>query len=158
MDEYELQRIYSGHKESGCFLPWDEWRENVIRSHSQLIERAREIPYDRFAITYGELGKKIGLFPLADWFYLKIGWIVGACSEYEYQQGRPLISALVVSSETNQPGKGFWGLPGIPSHLRKVTKIEDTTSFVIKEGRDSFWIEELWRIDQYWKSNKQSII
>lgn len=155
MDQGELRRIYLGHQKQGCFLRWDEWKENVERAYSELIERAKNIPYNQFTITYGELGSRIGLFPLSDWFHLKIGWIVGACSEYEYQQSSPLISALVVSLETNQPGKGFWGLPGIPPHLRKAAKIEDTTPFQIKGDRDKFWVEELKRIDKFWKRGEE---
>jgi len=59
---------------------------------------------------------------------------------------------LVVSRETYQPGKGFWGLPGIPSNLRKVGAIEDITSFKLDEERDKFWTDHLKAIDRYWKS------
>ena len=154
MDEQELQRIYLGHQKQGCIMPWNEWKEKVEPPYVELTERAREVPYDKFTITYGELGSQIRLFPLSEWFHLKIGWIVGACSQYEHQHGRPLISALVVNAETNQPGKGFWGLPGIPLRLTKVTKIEDFTPFQIKGERDKFWVEELKRIDKCWKTEK----
>ena len=153
MDENELRVIFLSHQKQGCFLGWEEWKEKVEGTHSHLIDRAKETPYDHITITYGELGEKIGLYPLSEWFHLKIGWIVGACSEYEYQQGRLLISALVVNSETGQPGKGFWGLPGIPIHLRKVTKIEDITPYSLDEERDRFWVEQLKLIDEYWKRN-----
>ena len=156
MDEGQLQRIYEGHRKQGCFLLWEEWIDKVKKAYCQLIKRAKESPYDRITITYGELGSNIGLLPITDWFPLKMGWIVGACSQYEHQCGRPLLSALVVNSDTGQPGKGFWGLPGIPPQLRKVTKIEDATPVVIDGERDKFWVEELKQIDKYWKTKRQN--
>jgi hypothetical protein len=66
-----------------------------------------------------------------------------------------MITALVVNSETGQPGKGFWGLEGIPVQLRKVTKAEDITPFKISGERDAFWVDELRKIDMWGKTNNQ---
>jgi len=152
MDSAILRKIYASHIKQGCFMKWQEWNDLVEKAYSVLVDRAKTKPYREIAITYGELGSKIGLYPLSDWFHLKIGWIVGACSEYEYEFDRPLISALVVNSETYQSGKGFWGLPGIPADLQKKVKIEDSTPLKLTGDRDKFWINQLKEIDLHWKS------
>lgn len=153
MEEEKLKKIYQKHHTSGCFLGWEEWKEKVKKAYLEVVKRATEMPYDEMPITYSELGAKIGLYPLSDWFPLKMGWICGACSEYEHYEGNPLISALVVNKETNRPGKGFWGLLGIPLHLRKTTRIDDVTPFPLDKDkqRDGFWVEQLKEIDRVWK-------
>lgn len=153
MEEERLKRIYQEHRILGCFMDWEEWEEKVKKAYLELVKRAREMPYDEMPITYSELGDRIELRPLTDWFPLKMGWVCGACSRYEHYEGRPLISALVVSKETNRPGKGFGGLPGIPLHLRKVSRIDDITPFPLDRDkqRDGFWIEQLKQIDRIWK-------
>ena len=152
MNEHELKDLWERHQRRGGFLSWDEWKDKVGKAYIELIKVAKEIPYDQMRITYGQLGTKIGLPPLTDWFPLKMGHICGACSVYEHEHSRPLISALVVNEETNRPGKGFWGLPGIPIHLRKNIGIEDITAFKLDEDRESFWIDQIKQIDKCWKA------
>ncbi len=155
MDTDTLRRIFEDHSKKGCFMPWDEWEEKVRKAYAKLIDVAESVPYDRITITYSELGQRIDLFPLSDWFHLKIAWILGGCAAYASEHGLPMITALVVNSETGQPGKGFWGLEGIPAHLKKATTIEDITPFNISGERDQFWIEELRRINAWGKSIDQ---
>jgi hypothetical protein len=158
MDTTILKRIFAKHRSQGCVIvDWDEWQEKVEKAYAELIRIARTAPYDRITVTYSELGQRIGLPPphLSDWFHLKIAWILYACATYAFEHGLPMITALVVNSETRQPGKGFWGLEGIPVQLRKVTKIEDITPFEISGERDTFWVEELRKIDMWGKANNQ---
>ena len=155
MDTDILERIFAKHQSEDCFMPWDEWEEKVRKAYAELIDIAQKVPYDRITVTYSELGKRIGLFPLSDWFHLKIAWILYACATYSFEHGLPMITALVVNSETGQPGKGFWALEGIPIHLRKVTKIDDITPFQISGERDTFWVEELRKIDMWGKATNQ---
>jgi hypothetical protein len=152
MDTERLKRIYEKHASKGCFMPWNEWEEKVRRAYVELLKRAKQVPYNQITMTYSELGRKIELYTQSDWFHLKIAWILYGCATYAYEQGYPLITALVVNSETQQPGKGFWGLQGIPSHLRKVTRVEDITPFKISGARDEFWVNELKRIDKWGKN------
>ncbi|TET18177.1 MAG: hypothetical protein E3J75_00750 [Dehalococcoidia bacterium] len=155
MNEEELKSLWERHRQRGGIIrSWEEWKDKVGKAYIELIKIAKEIPYDLMRITYGKLGARIGLYPLSELFQLKIGHIVGACSVYEHEHGRPLISALVVNEETNRPGKGFWGLPGIPPHLRKNIGIEDITVFKLDEGRESFWINQIKQIDKCWKAKE----
>lgn len=151
MDTGRLNRIYRKHVSEGCFMPWDEWEGTVRKAYAELLRIAKHIPYNQITITYAELGAKIELYTCSDWFHLKIAWILYGCATYAYELGYPLITALVVNSETRQPGKGFWGLEGVPLRLRKVTRIEDITPFQISGERDEFWVKELKRIDKWGK-------
>ena len=158
MDTNRLKSIYAKHSDEGCvIITWDEWVEKVTKAYAELVRRAKSVPYDQITITYSELGKRIGLHPLSEWFHLKIAWILYACATYAYEDGLPMITALVVNSETGQPGKGFWGLDGIPVRLRKVTKIEDITPFAISGERDDFWVAELKRIDRWGKTRRMGV-
>jgi hypothetical protein len=125
MNETELEYRWDRHLKRGGFLSWDEFRDKVGKAYIELINIAINVPYKEITISYGRLGVKIGLPPLTEWFPLKMAFICGVCSEYEHTHGRPLISALVINEETNRPGKGFWGLSGIPSHLKKDVEIGD---------------------------------
>jgi hypothetical protein len=156
MDTNVLKRIFAKHRSEGCFIVcWDEWENKVRKAYAELIHIAQKVPYDQITVTYAELGRRIDLFPLSDSFHLKIAWILYACATYAFGHGLPLITALVVNSETRQPGQGFWGLEGIPVQLRKVTKIEDIAPFRISGERDKFWVEELRRIDIWGKTTNQ---
>jgi hypothetical protein len=151
MNEEELKALWERHRERGGFLPWEEWKDKVGKAYIELVRIAKEIPYDDMRISYGRLGAKIGIPPITDWFQIKMAYIVGVCSVYEYEHGRPYISAFVVNEETNRPGKGFWGLPGIPHDLRKDVEFEDDTPFQLDEGRENYWIDQLKQIDKCWK-------
>jgi len=150
MDEKKLLRIYQGHRKSGCFLEWREWKDKIIRAYLVLGDVARR----ENLITYGELGiRQLGISP--DWLQPKIGWIVGACSEYEYEEDRPLISAVVINSETGRPSKGFWGLPGIPPPLKLHTKVGDIDpASKLEEKREEFWVKEVQSIYKQWAETK----
>ena len=151
MDIEVLTRIFRAHQSKGCFMPRDEWEENVRSAYAELLRIAQTEPYSRITVTYSELGRRIGLFPVSAWFHLKIAWILYACATYAEAQGLPLITALVVNSETGQPGMGFWALEGVPAHLRKEARIEDTAPLQISGERDAFWVGELRRIDMWGK-------
>jgi len=147
VNEEKLKEIYRQQRTLGCFLDWEEWKDKVTKAYSELVEVARR----GSLITYGELG--IGKLRISlDWLYPKIGWVVGACSVYEWREGRSLISALVVSSKTNRPGKGFWGLPGIPSQLRMHVKVGSTERVSNLEiERDEFWAKEVDKTHKQWQ-------
>jgi hypothetical protein len=72
---------------------------------------------------------------------LEIGRIVGEISEYEFENNRPLLSAVVVSDLANGPGNGFYELSenlGQYSGSRDINK------------RYEFWINELNKVYEQW--------
>lgn len=151
IDNGELGHVYTRHKGEGCFMPKEEWEPLVRRAYNELINRALTVPYSQITVTYSQLGSKIGLVPISEWFHLKIAWILYACATFAFNRGFPMITALVVNSETGQPGKGFWSLDGIPQGLRGSGRRDDITPFKVYGDRDEFWVEELKRIDQWGK-------
>lgn len=147
MGEKKVEDIYQQQRASGCFLQWEKWKDKVVQAYLELVNVAKAGKL----ITYGELGRRLHISP--DWLYPKIGWIVGACSMYEFEDGRPLISALVINGETNRPGKGFWGLPGIPAHLRLSAAVSDTDSLIVTiPEQDAFWAKEVKKVHNAWGS------
>ncbi len=152
IDTKLLQQIYEKHQRDGGFMPWDEWSDLFRKAYPELVLHIMNNPYDRITMTYSELGGKIGLTVISDWFNLKIALVLYACAEYAYIRQFPLITAVVVNKDTGQPGKGFWGLPWIPVSLRKQTRVEDLTPFHLDSNRDKFWIEELKSLDSWGKS------
>ena len=146
MDEEKLRTIHNQHVTLGCFLDWAEWKEKVADAYSELIRIARE----GRLITYGELGIGTLRIPL-DWLYLEIGWIAGACSDYECMESRPLISAVVVNKVSGRPGKRFWALQGIPSRLRISANIGDWASYKIDLDQDEFWVKEVGKVYKQWR-------
>ena len=138
MNEDKLKEMWGQQK----FVPfnkqdeagYNEWAEYTKKAYDVLVQAARS----EQTIKYGEIGSQIGLYS-PEYFELKIGSIVGACSIYEQLYGRPLISAIAVNAKTMWPSEGFWGLPGIPP----------------KVNREVFWPQEVQRIFQTWAGGKE---
>ena len=69
-----------------------------------------------------------------------LGKILGDISDYERNQGRPLLSAVAVSQVRGIPNPGFWNLPGIPPNLTD-------------RRRPIFWAREVTKVINYWQSH-----
>ena len=150
MDERILEQIFYRYKgETGfVIVTWEEFRDLVVSAYPLLIGAAKK---ERL-ITYGEVGRKIGLFIGSEYFQLKIGFVVGACSEYEAIEGRPLISAIVVNSNTKYPGQGFWGLSRVPDNIRLDVKYSDIESgYKMTPEMLDFWTSEVQAIFDWWR-------
>ena len=63
--------------------------------------------------------------------------ILGDISSHEHEQGRPLLSAVVVLKATNKPGVGFFGLA-------------DSLGLFDGQDRDNFWRDERDRVWEHW--------
>jgi hypothetical protein len=101
---------------------------------------------------YSEVGGKIGLYTGSPYFQLKIGYVVGACSDYENITGRPLPSSIVVNKTTSYPGQGFWGLSRIPTSIRLNTQCSDIESgYVMTNEMLDFWSAEVNRVFDWWQ-------
>ena len=139
---------------------YDEWKVDshltepeyikfVKDSYPVLVENAKlgkiifygELPvFDELKKRFSDVAAKL------------IGFIVGACSEYEVTKGRPLISAIVVNKDTGEPGRGFYGLSAVPQNLSMDTwegQDMEPPEIVIKKRRE-FWLSELQETLEYW--------
>jgi len=114
----------------------------------KLIEVARKGE----TITYGDLMKSFGISRRY------IGAVVGEISGHEYSKGRPLMSAIVVRSNSSTstcpkgvPGGGFFGLSGVPSRLRRPESAYGDSRLTELEQQFARWQqEEVWK---YWRTH-----
>lgn len=151
LDGDRLRSIYVNQVRRGCFLKWEEWEDKVRKAYAELVKVANE----EGLITYGELGMS-KLHISEEWLLPKIPWIVGACSHYELEEGRPLLSCLAVNAETQRPGKGFWGFRNMPCHLLAESwedRHRHPPAFV-EDEREAFWINEVKETYKCWRKHE----
>ncbi|SRR5260221_8745137 len=94
---------------------------------AELIQAARY----RGTVTYQELADLIGLPLVGAFMGAELGGYLGAISEEEVQQGRPMLSVLTVTVE-GKPGDGFFGL------AKDLGKLKSDHP----HDRDAFWEAE----------------
>jgi hypothetical protein len=112
---------------------WEAAKEEV---RSILVEKARQ----RAMIPYSEL---VGMVKSVTFkaFDQRLFAILGQVSVAEHEQGRPLLSVLVVHKTGDmQPGEGFFEL---------AEALGRNTSDVLKA-----WIEEVKKVYQHWNKNR----
>lgn len=103
-----------------------------------IYERLKDVARAGRTITYAEIA------PVADLNMSKppdrneIGRILRTICAREYEEGRPLLSAVVVRSGIGYPGKGFFTL---------------AQKLGIYDGSDdwAFFVRELDRVHEHWK-------
>ena len=99
-----------------------------------LYRRLVQIARDQMdPITYGEAGSTIGL-PGGDWDLWRH---LDEINHYEHRNGRPMLSALVVSGRSVLPGKGFFACARLLGH-----DVSDDAAF---------WRTESRRVYEYWR-------
>lgn len=74
------------------------------RIRGRLIEVARA----QALIPYGEIAPMAGLDMGNPDHRRQLGTILGRISSYEHEQGRPMLSAVVVHRGGSEPGNGFF--------------------------------------------------
>lgn len=108
---------------------WEAAKEEI---RAILIEKAKQ----RAMIPYSDLVERVKSVAF-NAFDTKLFAILGQISVTEHEQGRPLLSVLVVhKSGDMQPGEGFFEL---------AQALGRNTSDVLKA-----WIEKVQRVYQYW--------
>ena len=95
-----------------------------------LIEVARK----RRFMFYGELAPSLNLDMNLDNNRVEIGRILGEISTYEHQQGRPLLTAIVVHKRDNRPGVGFFNLA------------RELGLYCPGDNQEAFWTKEVNRV------------
>ena len=116
------------------------------RVRQYLIERAKKTDPGRpfqAKVIYGDLCKAID--PEEHYWawprFRGIGKVLGRISTFEREQGRPMLSALVVQAGSMQAGTGFAGLGR-------------DLGFQIQPGQErAFWRAELDEVVRYWTSH-----
>lgn len=106
-----------------------------------IYERLKEVARAGETITYSEIAPMADLDMSSQADRTEIGRILGAISTREHEDGRPLLSAVVVLSNIGYPGKGFFTL---------------AQELGIYDGSDdlAFFVQELARVHEYWMKAK----
>ncbi|MCK4274690.1 MAG: hypothetical protein KAW90_07325 [Dehalococcoidales bacterium] len=81
-------------------------------------------------------------------FYLELrigrgraaGRILEEISNYEWNNSRPLLTAIVANRAKGMPSPGFWGLPAVPQNLTE-------------KQRPIFWAREVLKVIDYWQNH-----
>ena len=105
---------------------------DAVRERLIAAARAGEL------VHYAELAKMLGIDMDNPYFGAQVGKVLGQISEDEVADGRPMLSAIVVSKDTMLPGYGFFTLG---QQLRQTEPDEDDLAFAIRQIR---------RVHDYW--------
>lgn len=103
-----------------------------------IYERLKEVAREGQTITYSEIAPMANLNMESQADRNEIGRILGTISKREHEEGRPLLSAVVVLSGIGYAGKGFFT-------LAKELEIYDGTDDL------AFFVRELRRVHEYWQ-------
>ncbi len=111
-------------------------RETLTKYVTMARDKIIEIAKKGDTITYKELMEKMG-GPGRGY----IGEVLEEICQREHEEGRPLLSALVVHSNDRLPGDAFWKLSLAPQHVTNGAR----------EDKINFWRNEQRKIYEYWR-------
>ena len=138
------------------FIKLEDFQRLVKQTYLQLAQRAKKGK----TIFYSELEVFDGLkSTFGDGSARVIGFVVGACSEAELQNGRPPISAIVVEKDTGSPGHGFYGLAGVPTHINYDAwegkgVHGEAIPIDIQAKRVEFWEQKIKEVHAFWRDKE----
>lgn len=115
-----------GESERGNVLPTMNAETKAVYEEIIAIAQSENV------ITYGEVARRTGNAATG------IGPILDRINRTEHDEGRPLLSAVVVSKTRNIPGEGFF-------RLAKELGLQP-----IGEDNIKFWLKEIHRVHNYW--------
>jgi len=117
----------------------DEYRgsKEYLLVYCKLIRAAQ----DDGTMTYGDIAPILGLRPSGHHMGVGIGKRLDEINRDEHRQGRPMLSAIVVGSESGIPGDGFFKL------ARCLGKLQEDT----REGELGFWEAEKAAVYAMWQ-------
>ena len=108
--------------------------ENML--HREIYERLKTFAKQEQITTYSEIAPLANLDMENPDHRGEIGRLLGIVSTFEHQDGRPLLSAIVVHRQDNIPGEGFFELARELGALRP------------SQDRLAFWCREVARVHE----------
>jgi hypothetical protein len=111
--------------------------DQAVRDRLVVAARNRQL------IFYGELAKLIGI-DTDNPHAAQVGKVLDRSNQDEVANGRPMLSALVVSKDTMLPGRGFFNLG---EQLRLTEHGEDEVGFAVRQIK---------RVHDYWAGEELS--
>jgi len=131
--------LLAGGDESTSAL-WNIESEKGRPMHQEIYERLVFVARHEDVVRYTNIAPLAGLNMDSEPDGVRIGELLGEISTSEHQQGRPLLSAVVIHRENNIPGPGFFRL---------------ARELGLYHGGDDFrfFIQELRRVHDYWRDH-----
>jgi hypothetical protein len=108
-------------------------KQEYLLVYAELINAARH----RGTLTYQEVAEIMGLPPRGHHMGAETSHLLGEISQEEHEHGRPMLSALVVSSVDGSVGSGFFGLARDLAKLQGTTPAEERRFW--EQGRDAVY-------------------
>lgn len=112
--------------------------------HQAVYERLVRAARAQEFVHYGELARMLGMDMDNPHFGALVGKVLGRISEDEVAEGRPMLSAIVVTKDEMLPGYGFYKLG---QELHQVDPGEDEIGFALRQIR---------RVHDYWATTATS--
>ena len=151
MDELFVKKLYYEYGVNRGLNEID-YIQMVKDSYMELTGMARE----GNIVSYEDLGafqklKKNGY--KGSELLVVLGAIVGACSEYDAVNDRPLLSSIVINRDTRKPGLGFFYLSKVPPSLSRKNweDREIRPPEIVTRQRDMFWLNEVQKVHEWWQ-------
>lgn len=108
--------------------------------NEEIYQRLLSVARSQGLITYSDIAPLAGLDMGNAVDRNEIGRLLGDISTFEHQQGRPLLSAVVIHRDNNIPGEGFFTL------ARELGIYNENDDLL-------FFIQELRRVHDYWHNH-----
>jgi len=108
-------------------------KEKFLKVYYKLIRTAQK----RRTIYYEDVANIMELPTRGDYMAREAGQILGEISEWEHNEGRPLLSAVVTRQDMGMPGVGFFKL------ARQLGKFQG-------QDEPNFWRNELQDVYNIW--------
>ncbi len=119
-------------------LKMETWRDPVDETTKAIRDKILSVAKAKGTINYSEIAPLAQLDMSRELDRQRIGSILDDISRAEHLAGRPLLSAVVIRRDTNNPGTGFFEL------ARELGLLS------ANEERDEYWVKELNRVHQHW--------
>lgn len=111
--------------------------DNMMDAQTKAVyEEIIKVAQNEDVITYSKLGSRTGNTSMG------VVPILDSINRIEHREGRPLLSAAVVSKSRNMPGRGFFNL---------------AADLGVKSGDEDnfkFWLKEIRRVHDYWRKRR----
>ena len=121
-------------------IPLEQWKAAVAEARHILISRAIAYEYTQRDVTYTDFVEIFLTLRLGTPRHPYLPKLLEAVSTTEHEQGRPMLSVMVVGKKNKRPGGAFYALAHGLGRC-----VEDEEQFFASEHR---------RVTEYWKKQR----
>lgn len=108
--------------------------------HKSVYQELLRVARNQNVTFYSDIAPLAGLDMSLPPDRTAIGELLGTISRYEHQEGRPMLSAVVVDRQEHRPGPGFFSL------AEELGLFEPAS-----DDREAFFVAELGRVHSRWR-------